>query len=135
MPMFLAAYAHSRPHFPQRPQRSTVYGPAISSAQRSAAHVRVICVLPSWVAGPHAGGGNALGLGDAATRDFNDRLRSFCEERGAEAFDTRAVAHDMSIASGVHRGLAANVLLAQLFLNLLSQGHGWVDALGDSALL
>ena len=60
-----------------------------------------------------------------------------CKDRGAEVFEAFAATQNMSTTDGVHFQMAANVLMAQLLLNQLSQGPGWesaVQALGSDYL-
>lgn len=73
----------------------------------------------------------------ATPMSFNAATREFCTARGAAVFEMYAVTAGATTTDGLHRALRANVELAQLLLNQLSQGEGWaraVDALGDGFL-
>lgn len=105
-----------------------VYGPAIEDA-RNHGDARLICVLAPWVETARKPDKFKDSQGDTQVLSFNNRLRRFCDERGAEVFDMRAATFNMTSMDGMHRGLAANVLMGQLFLNFLAQGPwGWADA-------
>ena len=119
---------------------SNVYSSIIADAQNKG-DVRVICVLAPWVEMEKKPAKWRESQGHEQVRDFNAKLRRYCEERGAETFDMSAPTYNLSSMDGMHRGLDANGLMGQLFLNLLAQGGarwGWEDArkgLGEDGFL
>lgn len=75
--------------------------------------------------------------GTGAVKDFNERMRKVCLDRGAEVFEAFAATEGMSTVDGLHFPLAGSVLQAQLLLNHIAQGVGWeraVATLGEGFL-
>ena len=114
-----------------------VYGRVFTQLANATYRVRVICFL---MPAPEEAKRKAVHLASQGTRaviEYNEKMRRFCTDRGATVFESFAVTKNATTSDGLHFPFATNVLLAQLFLNLIGQGEGWqaaVQALGDDFL-
>lgn len=101
-----------------------VYGPVIAHA-KSRGDVRVLCMAlpaPDEAKKPEA---FRKAQGRAAIEHFNEQVRRFCSDRGAEMLELFAPTANATSYDGTHYGLRVNALLAQVFLNTIAQGAGW----------
>jgi hypothetical protein len=104
-----------------------VYGPTIEHA-KTRGDARIICMVlpsPDMALKPDE---YKESQGVESVREFNEKIRRFCADRGVETLEMFAPTANASSYDGTHYGLKTNALLAQLFLNTLAHGPGWERA-------
>jgi hypothetical protein len=105
-----------------------VIKPMIEHADERGGDSRIICLLlpaPDMKKKPEAWKGSQ---GTKPVSDFNELIRRYCKDHGAEVFEMWAPTVDASSYDGTHFAVAGNALMGQLFLNTLAHGKGWEKA-------